>query len=164
MADERAPPEQLLLLQKIYIKDLSFESPKTPGIFTSNVNAQNVFNIRSVNREINAEDVEVTLTLTVKSVSEDDTIFQIELSQAGVFTIKGYTPEERFSLLGTVCPGTLYPFAREAIADVANKGGFPELLLQPIDFDVLFAQNMQERAAQAQAQAAESATEPAAGD
>ena len=162
MADEQAPAGKQLQLQKIYIKDFSFESPKTPEIFASNVKTQILFNIRSVNREIDADHVEVTLALKVKSVTQKDTVFLIEVEQAGIFTIRGYTPEERIALLGSVCPDVLYPFAREAVTDVANKGGFPQLLLQPLDFDALYAQNMQERAAEAaQAQAA---TEPASGN
>jgi preprotein translocase subunit SecB len=150
MADEQTPSEKQLLLQGIYIKDFSFESPKAPEIFTSNVNAQTLLNIRSATREIGADRVEVTLALKVKSVApDDDTVFLVELVQAGIFTIKGYTPEERFALLGSACPGMLYPFAREAVADVAIKGGFPQLLLQPLDFGAMYAQNMQERAAQA---------------
>jgi len=165
MADEQAPSEKQLLLHQLYIKDLSFESPKVPEIFASNVNSQIDLNVRSVSREIDAEHVEVTLTLTVKSIAEEDTVFLIELVQAGVFIIKGYTPEERFAFLGGYCPGTLYPYAREAIADLVDKGGFPQLLLQPLDFDTLYAQNMQERAAQApQAQPAQTAIAPASGD
>jgi len=165
MADEQTPPEKQLLLQRLYIKDISFESPKAPDIFTSNANPQTLLNIRSDNREIDAEQVEVRLTLKVKAILQEDTVFLIELVQAGVFTIKGYSREERFTLLGSSCPGTLYPYARAAIADVASKGGFPQLLLQPLDFDALFAQNMQERAAQAtQTQPAQTGTEPASGD
>lgn len=149
MADEQAPSEKQLLLRKIYIKDFSFKSPKAPEIFYSNTDTQTLFNIRSTNREIDAEHVEVTLTLTVKSNAQEDTIFLIELVQAGVFVIKGYTPEERVALLGSFCPSTLYPFARGTVADVAKKGGFQELLLQPLNFDALHAQNMRERAAQA---------------
>jgi preprotein translocase subunit SecB len=152
MADEQAQPERQLVLQKIYIKDFSFESPKSPEIFTSNVNAETQLNIRSGHRQVDDQHIEVTLTLTVKSQALDTTVFLIELVQAGVFQITGYTQEELSALIGSFCPGTLYPFAREAIADIANKGGFPQLLLQPINFDALYAQGMRERAAQAAGQ------------
>ncbi|MDH3418328.1 MAG: protein-export chaperone SecB, partial [Gammaproteobacteria bacterium] len=78
--------------------------------------------------------------------SEDNTLFLIELVQAGIFLIKGYTNDEQQMLTGSYCPGSLYPFAREAIADIVTRGGFPQLLLQPINFDALYAQAMRERA------------------
>jgi preprotein translocase subunit SecB len=109
----------------------------------------------------------VTLTLTVEAKDNDTTLFLIEVAQAGIFAIQGYTPEERAVLIGSFCPNTLYPFAREAIADIVAKGGFPQMLLQPINFDALFTQAMQERAARAGGPAAASMapmTPTAAGD
>jgi len=147
MADETpTPPEKQLLLQKIYIKDLSFESPKTPDVFATNAAPQTQLNIRSGAREVAPDTQEVTLTLTVEAKGEDNTLFLIELVQAGIFLVKGYTEEERQMLTGSYCPGSLYPFAREAIADIVTRGGFPQLLLQPINFDALYAQAMRERA------------------
>ena len=147
MADETpTPPEKQLLLQKIYIKDLSFESPKTPDVFATNAAPQTQLNIRSGAREVAPETQEVTLTLTVEAKDEDNTLFLIELVQAGIFLIKGYSEEEQHMLTGSYCPGSLYPFAREAIADIVTRGGFPQLLLQPINFDALYAQAMRERA------------------
>jgi preprotein translocase subunit SecB len=162
MADEPASTEKQFVLRKIYLKDVSFESPKAPDIFTSDVNAQTLLNIRSGNRQIDGGDVEVTLTVTVRSVAQDDTIFLVEVVQAGVFGVEGYTPEERLTLLGTLFPGMLYPYAREAVTTLAMKGGFPQLLLQPLDFNVLFAQNMGAREPQLPpAEPARTAAEPA---
>ncbi len=147
MADETpTTPEKQLLLQKIYIKDLSFESPKTPDVFTTNAAPQTQLNIRSGAREVAPDTQEVTLTLTVEAKGEDNTLFLIELVQAGIFLIKGYNNDEQQMLTGSYCPGSLYPFAREAIADIVTRGGFPQLLLQPINFDALYAQAMRERA------------------
>ena len=78
--------------------------------------------------------------MTVEAIDEDKTLFIVEIEQAGLFQIKGYTDEELQMLIGSYCPGTLYPFAREAISDVISRGGFPQLLLQPINFDALYAQ------------------------
>jgi len=164
MAEEQnltAAPKQLLL-QKIYIKDLSFESPKAPTVFTTNVAPQTQLNIRSSAQELGSSTHEVTLTLTVEAKDKDVTLFLIEIAQAGIFQIQGYTPEEHSVLVGSFCPNTLYPFAREAIADVVGKGGFPQLLLQPINFDALYAQAMQERAARNGASAA--TPQPAVGE
>jgi preprotein translocase subunit SecB len=157
MADQPAqtttPPTRQLVLQKIYIKDLSFESPKSPEIFRTNVTPQTQLNLRTSNRDLGDGNVEVTLTLTIESKDKDATIFLIEIAQAGVFMIEGYSAQERTMLLGSFCPGTLYPFAREAISDVVAKGGFPQLLLQPINFDALYAQASKSAADQAVAAA-----------
>jgi preprotein translocase subunit SecB len=154
MADEATTTttNKQLILQKIYIKDFSFESPKAPEVFTTNVSPQTQLNIRSGNKDVGNDNVEVTLTLTVESKNNDDTLFLIEIVQAGVFLIQGYSAEERGVLIGSFCPSTLYPFAREAISDMATKGGFPQLLLQPINFDALYAQAMQQRSQQAAGQ------------
>jgi preprotein translocase subunit SecB len=147
MAEEnQTNSEKQLILQKIYIKDLSFESPRSPGVFTSNVSPQTKLNIKSSASEVAPDTQEVTLTLTVEAVNEDKTLFMLEIEQAGLFRIQGYSAEEARMLIGSYCPGTLYPFAREAISDVITRGGFPQLLLQPINFDALYAQVLKDRA------------------
>lgn len=155
-----AAPQKQLLLQKIYVKDLSFESPKAPMVFTTNVSPQTQLNVRSSAQQVAADTEEVTLTITVEAKDKDSTLFLAEVAQSGIFVIQGYTPEERAILLGSFCPNTLYPFAREAISELVSKGGFPPLLLQPLNFDAIYAQAAQERAARANA-AAQAA--PAAG-
>lgn len=157
--------DKQLLLQKIYIKDMSFESPKAPEIFGRSSQATTNLNIGSKNRKLDDDHVEVSLTLTIESKDKDDTLFLIEVVQAGIFSLKGYSEQEKHVLLGTFCPGTLYPFAREAVAEIATKGGFPQLLLQPINFDALYAQALQGRQAQADAAAAPAAAEaPGSGE
>ena len=141
-----------LILQKIYIKDLSFESPKAPEVFQTNSSPQTQLNMRYANRDLGQDNIEVTLTITVEAKDNDTTLFLVELSQAGVFLMRGYTGEQRATILGSFCPNTLYPFAREAIADLIQRGGFPQLLLQPINFDALYQQALQERANQAAGQ------------
>lgn len=154
MADDQATAAtgKTFLLQKIYIKDLSFESPRVPELFMTNAAAETQLNISSSNRDVGSDNVEVTLTLTVESKEKDTTLFLIEIAQCGVFLLQGYTPEERAMMINSFCPSALYPFAREAIADITSKGGFPQLLLQPINFDAVYAQALRE---QAQAQGAE---------
>ena len=155
-----AAPQKQLLLQKIYVKDLSFESPKAPMVFTTNVSPQTQLNVRSSAQQVAQDTEEVTLTITVEAKDKDSTLFLAEVAQSGIFVIQGYTPEERGILLGSFCPNTLYPFAREAISELVSKGGFPPLLLQPLNFDAIYAQAAQERATRANA-AAQAA--PAAG-
>ena len=145
MAEEnQANPEKQLLLQKIYIKDFSFESPRAPEIFGTNVSPKTQISIKSTAKELTPDTQEVTLTLTLEAKDQDKTLFMVEIEQAGLFRIQGYSEEEQRMLIGSYCPGTLYPFAREAIADVITRGGFPQLLLQPINFDGLYAQAMQD--------------------
>ena len=147
MADETTnnSNQQQLMLQKIYVKDLSFESPKAPMVFTTNVQPQTQVNIRSGSVDVAPNTQEVTLTLTIEAKDKDATLFLAEVAQSGIFFMQGYSAEEKAALLGSFCPATLYPFAREAVADLVARGGFPQLLLQPINFDALYAQAVQER-------------------
>lgn len=148
MASQPNSSQPQVLLKQIYIKDLSFESPLVPDGFASNIESRIDLNVRSDSRDIDAESVEVTLTVIVKSIAEDKTVFSIEIAQAGIFVFQGYTPEQRFQLLATVCPEALFAYARAAITTAASKGGFPDLLLQPLDFHGLFQQDMMARATQ----------------
>ena len=95
-------------------------------------------------------------------MSDHGDVALIEIAQAGIFSIEGYNAEEQGVLIGTFCPNTLYPFAREAIADVIGRGGFPQFLLQPINFDGLYAQALRERATRGDGQTAGAA--PSAGE
>lgn len=159
MAQEQptTTPQKQLLLQKIYVKDLSFESPKAPMVFTSNVAPQTQLNVRSSAQQVAQDTQEVTLTITVEAKDKDTTLFLAEVAQSGIFLIQGYTAEEMSILIGSFCPNTLYPFAREAISELVSKGGFPPLLLQPLNFDAIYAQAVQERSARANASAAPAA-------
>jgi preprotein translocase subunit SecB len=144
-----AAPQKQLLLQKIYVKDLSFESPKAPLVFTSNIQPQTQLNVRSSSQQVAPDTQEVTLTITVEAKDKDSTLFVAEVKQAGIFVIQGYSAEENSFLLGSFCPTTLYPYAREAVSDLVQRGGFPPLLLQPLNFDAIYQQALQERASRA---------------
>ena len=152
MAENNGNEEQSqreLLLRKIYVKDMSFESPNAPDIFSGDDLAPEThLNLKSSNREVAPDTQEVVLTITVEAKMDDKTLFLIELQQAGIFRIVGYSTEELRALVGSFCPGTLYPYAREAISEVVAKGGFPQMLLQPINFDALYAQAQQQPAAE----------------
>lgn len=147
MASQQA--ERDLSLQRVYVKKLSFKSPESPGIFTSDMNAEILIDVQAHSRGIDKETVEVMLTLTVRSSTTDNTLFLVELAQAGLFTIRGFTPDERLALFATECPLMLHAYARATVADLVSKGGFPELLLQPVDFHALYAENTQARPAPA---------------
>lgn len=147
-------PQRSVALRKIYIKDLSFESPQAPQVFTrADLKPAANLNLRTSHRKLDDEQpiYEMVLTLTIDSKSGDDTFFLVELHQAGLFQIEGFNEAETAQILGTFCPNTLFPYAREAISDAIRRGGFPEFLLQPIDFDGLWARGQAEQAAAAQA-------------
>jgi preprotein translocase subunit SecB len=141
---------RIFLLQQLYVKDLSFESPNTPQIFQQgSVEPETELNIRNSHAIFNEDQYEVILHISVHAKKGDQTIFLAEIDQAGLFMIKGYTPEQIAALLGTQCPTTLFPYAREAISSLVGKGGFPPLILQPINFDQLYAQAREKHAANA---------------
>ncbi|NOQ88614.1 MAG: protein-export chaperone SecB [Gammaproteobacteria bacterium] len=139
---------QQFSIQKIYLKDVSFESPNSPQAFTNGewqpqINVQ----INSSNQAIADDIYEVVLDITVTAKHEEKTAFLVEVKQAGIFTISGFPQENMGGMVGAFCPETLFPFAREAISELVSKGGFPQLLLAPVNFNALYTQQMQQQAA-----------------
>ena len=154
MAETDQAAEKRLSIIKIYVKDFSFESPQAPGVFQSkDWSPQTNLNLRSSASKIedNVHEVVLTLTVEAKDQEGDKTHFLVELQQAGIFEILGHEDAELGVIIGSFCPNLLFPYAREAIASMVQRGGFPEFVLQPINFDALYAQ------AQQQAQAAQQA-------
>ena len=151
MADENKDgAEKHISISKVYLKDFSFESPQAPAIFRSNEwKPQTNLNLRSSHNEIEGSLHEVVLTITVDAKDGDQTLFLVEIQQSGLFDIAGYEGEEFAVIIGSFCPNILFPYARESIASIIQKGGFPEFVLQPINFDALY---MQSRAQAAQTQ------------
>jgi preprotein translocase subunit SecB len=140
-ANGNADIEQAFVLQQIYIKDLSFEAPSSPEIFQEQqVEPETELNIRNEHQTLKNNNFEVVLNVSIHAKLGDKTIFLIELQQAGIFLINGFAPEQTAILLGTQCPATLFPYARETISTQVGKGGFPPLVLQPINFESLYAQ------------------------
>ena len=154
MAEEQTP-EKTLVIGKIYMKDFSFESPQAPEIFRAGEWAPKTdLNLRSQHTPLSDDNHEIVLTITVEAKVDDKTVFLVELQQAGLFNIVGYEGEELDAIVGSFCPNMLFPYARESIAGLIQKGGFPEFILQPINFDSLYVQSKQQQAA-AQAEGAE---------
>lgn len=148
-------PSRELALRKIYIKDLSFDSPSSPDVFqTTEFRPQTDLNLRTSQKKLDEGVYESVLSITIDAKVGDETAFLIELHQAGVFLINGFSDEEMTALLGSWCPSTLFPYARETVSSLAHRGGFPDLALQPIDFDTLFRQSLAQQQAQAQAEQA----------
>ena len=147
--NEQQAPDKQLAIQKIYVKDFSFESPATPDVFSrAEWSPKTDLNLRSAHTAGTENSHEVVLTITVEAKEDDKTLFLVELQQAGLFHISGYSDEEFKAIVGSFCPNILFPYARESIASVVSKGGFPEFLLQPINFDALYAQGMAQAATQ----------------
>lgn len=149
-------------LQKIYVKDVSYEVPNAPQVFQEDGQVEIKMNLAQKVENL-AEGVhEVVLTVTVTASLGEKTAYLAEVQQAGIFSIKGLDEQATHAALNTLCPHTLFPYARRAITDLVADGGFPPLVLQPINFDQIYAQRMQEAQAQAQAQGSESDTAEAA--
>ena len=145
---EQANTKQLAI-SKIYVKDFSFESPQSPAIFKGGEwKPETNLNLRSAHNAIEGNAHEVVLTITVDAKSDDKTVFLVELQQAGIFEIAGYEGDEFGAIVGSFCPNILFPYARETIASIIQKGGSPEFVLQPINFDALYMQAKQQAAEQ----------------
>lgn len=150
MTDQQTAVEQQFRIQKVYIKDASVESPNAPEMFTGNMGWKPEVNLQlnSETNEVSEGQYEVALTVTVTVKVEDKTAYLIEVKQAGLFQIAGVDTEQLQGILGAYCPNILFPFARESVSDLAVRAGFPQLLLDPINFDALYAQHLQQQQAE----------------
>jgi preprotein translocase subunit SecB len=146
--------EQQFAIEKIYIKDASLESPNSPAIFTTKWEPEINLQLASAAKQIDDKAYEVVLTITVTAKLGEKNAYLAELQQAGIFSLHGFQGNELGALLGSYCPGVLYPYAREALYSLINKGGFPPLYLAPINFDAMWAQQQMEKAQAMEATAA----------
>ena len=145
--------EQQFIIQRIYVKDVSFEAPNSPSMFTQEWNPDTNLDLNTQVNPLGGNNYEVELSITITVKSSDKTAFLVEVTQAGVFFITGYEQDQVNHLLAAYCPNILFPYAREVIASLVSKGSFPELHLSPINFDALYARRLQEEQANAAAQA-----------
>lgn len=148
MADEQAAVPQQFSVQRIYTKDLSFESPATPAVFKKQWQPKVNVDLNTKSGAIDEEgNFEVVLSITITAKIEEETAFLIEVQQAGIFFIKGFEGEELRRILGTAAPNVLFPYARETIDTLCVKGAFPAIMLSPVNFEAVYQQAL----AQAQA-------------
>ena len=138
--------QQQFVIQKIYLKDVSFESPNAPGVFQDGdwkpeINVQLNTEAKTLSEGMH----EVTLTVTVTAKQGDNTAFLVEVKQSGLFQMAGFPQDQLGGMLGAYCPEVLFPYAREAISDLVSKGGFPQLLLSPVNFNALYMQHQQKQ-------------------
>lgn len=150
MSDDNAQPEQPTTPQqqfnitKLYVKDVSFESPRVPELFANNTqwNPHVNLQLNTESRSIAEGLYEVVLSVTVTATIEEKTAYLVEVKQAGIFIVKGFDAPVRDNLLGSHCPNGLFPFAREVVSGLVSKAGFPVLMLEPINFETLYAQHL----------------------
>lgn len=137
-------------LQRIYVKDLSFESPKAPAVFQNQWSPQVNLDLNTRNTKLQDDIYEVVLSLSATVTNgEEEVTFIAEVQQAGIFLITGLDEDSMRHTLGAFCPSILFPYAREAVDNLVLRGSFPPLMLAPVNFDALFAQSEQRRAAEA---------------
>lgn len=144
MTDENTAVEKQFSIQKIYTKDMSFETPNSPKIFTENWAPTVEFNLGTHVLPLDNSMYEIALTVTITVKNADSTAYLVEVNQAGIFSLTGFTESEMGSMAGSFCPNILFPYAREAISDLVTKGGFPPMLLAPVNFDALYSQHQQQ--------------------
>ena len=148
-AENKEEPSRQFALQRIYLKDASFESPGAPNSFRigwkPNVNLE--LNTKHGVLEEGLWEVVLSLTVTAKNEENDEVMYLAEVQQSGIFRIVGLDEARMAHTLGSFCPGVLFPYAREAIDSLVVKGSFPALMLSPVNFDAIFEQS---RLAQAQ--------------
>ncbi len=139
-----------LALQKIYVRDVSFEAPNAPQVFQdlgrSDVQPQIQLNLNQKAAELGEGAYEVVLTVTLTCTLDERTVYLAEVQQAGIFTVAGFDAGNRDAILGAYCPNMLFPYAGQVIADLIQKGGFPPFFLQPINFDALYAEQQRRQA------------------
>lgn len=137
--------EAQFLIQRIYMKDLSFETNNTPAIFQQKWEPELSLDLNTKHTLLEQDVYEVVLKVTATVKNQNETAFLVEIDQAGIFTIKGAPEQQLDHILGSFCPNILFPYAREAITSEVVRGSFPQLVLAPINFDALYAQQMEEK-------------------
>jgi preprotein translocase subunit SecB len=143
MSEEARTVEKQFSIQKIYTKDMSFETPNSPKVFTEKWEPTVDFNLGTHVAPLENSMYEIALTVTITVKNNDATAYLVEVNQAGIFSLSGFTDAEMDPMVGSFCPNILFPYARETISDLVTKGGFPQMLLAPVNFDALYSQHLQ---------------------
>jgi preprotein translocase subunit SecB len=141
MSDEQQADRQFAI-QRIYTKDISFESPNAPQVFISEWEPKINVDLSTEIQALSEDTIQVVLTVNVVAKYEDKTAFLVEVQQAGIFLAKGFSEEELGPLMGIGAPNALYPYAREVVSDLITRGSFPQFTLQPVNFEQMYAQQM----------------------
>jgi preprotein translocase subunit SecB len=146
-ANGQAPTQDQaqLSLQRIYVKDASFEAPGAPHIFQQPGQPNVELNLSQRVAQLSNDAFEVVLSVTATCKLEDKTVYLAEVQQAGVFGLTGFDAQGREAVLATYCPNVLFPYARQMVSDLVQSGGFPPFFLQPINFEALYAEQVRRR-------------------
>ena len=131
-------------IQKLYTKDVSFELPSAPQVFQQEGQADVKMSLAQRVENLGENLHEVVLTVTVTATVGDKTAYLAEVAQAGIFLVSGFNEQANHAVMNTMCPSTLFPYARQTISNLITQGGFPPLTLQPVNFEQLYAQRMQQ--------------------
>jgi preprotein translocase subunit SecB len=143
-------PSAQLAIQKIYLKDASFEVPGAPQVFQEQGQPQFKLELSQRVQQIGDTAFEVVLGVNLTCELGEKVVFLVEIKQAGIFVLSGFDDASRQAVLSTYCPQTLFPYARSTISELVLAGGFPPFVLQPINFDQLYAEQMRRRAMEQQ--------------
>jgi preprotein translocase subunit SecB len=149
MSEQQQELQPVFAIQKLYVKDISLESPNSPQAFLEQGEPEFNIQFRNQARSFDNGFYEVSLTVTAQATVEDRTIFLVEVTQNGLFNIENVPEGEMDPLLGIGCPSILFPYLREAVSDLTTRAGFPPLMLQPINFEAIYLQQRQQAEEQA---------------
>lgn len=149
-ATPNAPQGPMFTVEKLYLKDVSFEAPGAPQVFNENGQPNLQMNLSQKVQRLSDRAFEVVLGVTLTCTVGEKTAYLCEVQQAGVFGLSGFDEQALDAMLGTHCPNALYPYARQVISDLIQGGGFPAFVLQPINFESLYAEGLRQRAQQLQ--------------
>ena len=147
MSEQPHAPQQQFDIQKVYLKDVSLETPNSPAIFTEQWQPETEVRLETNATPVAENLFEVVLTVTVTAKLGERTAYLAEVQQGGLFTLRGFDDAQMGHMLHAFCPNILFPFAREELGSLIGKGGVPALLLNPINFDGLYMQRLQQQQA-----------------
>jgi preprotein translocase subunit SecB len=150
-ADTNAPPQAQFTVEKIYVKDVSFEAPNAPAVFNEQGQPQLNMNLNQKVGRLEGDLFEVVLGVTLTCTLNDKTVYLAEVEQAGIFGLSNFDERTLDMMLGTYCPNVLFPYVRQSISDLITNGGFPPFYMQPINFEALYAEGLRRRSEQGQA-------------
>lgn len=142
-ANENSAANAQFSMKKLYVKDLSFEVPNAPEVFTQEYKPEIQMEMNSKSRSTGENEYEVDLSVSLTAKQGEQTIFVVEVQQAGIFEIQGVDEINMRHTLSAYCPTILFPYVRETVSNLVSRGGFPSLLLAPVNFDQLFLSQMQ---------------------
>ena len=145
MAEEQKPQRQFAV-QRIYTKDISFEVPNTPQAFESRGQPEININLGTEVNRVSDTSIELTLNVSVDAKHGDSTLFLVEVHQGGLFLVSGFNEQEVDALMGVAAPNVLFPYVREVGSDLVPRGSFPQFVLQPVNFEALYAQQKKAKA------------------